>query len=57
MSQQLSLSCVRVRVQAIEGRSGPPARDVICSAEDAIAKVLRFGAVWRGDGRLALVYR
>jgi hypothetical protein len=41
VSQQLSLSCVRVRVEAIEGRSGLPARDLICGAEDTIAKVLR----------------
>ena len=41
MSRQLSLNCVNIRVEATEGRSGLPARDVICSSFDTIEKVTR----------------
>ena len=41
LSQQLALNCVKVRVEATEGCSGLPGRDVECSAAHTFAHVLR----------------
>jgi len=48
LSQQLALNCVKVRVEATEGCSGLPGRDVECSAAHTFAHVLRCACAMFG---------